>query len=56
MAIQVGTRVQLHPACDAWMMGDRYGVVVKVGRKYLHIHCDRSGKVRKVPPDLVIEY
>ena len=27
-----GQRVQLHPATDAWMSGDRYGVVVHVGK------------------------
>lgn len=25
-----GQRVQLHPATDAWMQGDRYGNVVQV--------------------------
>jgi len=25
--MKVGDRVQLHPATDRWMMGDRYGVV-----------------------------
>ncbi len=41
-------RVRLHPATDAWMMGDRYGDLVKVGRKYLHVRMDRSGRIRKV--------
>jgi len=26
----IGKRVELHPATDRWMMGDRYGVIVKV--------------------------
>ena len=26
----IGKRVQLHPATDRWMMGDRFGVIVKV--------------------------
>lgn len=25
--LEAGTRVELHPATDAWMRGDRYGVV-----------------------------
>lgn len=25
-----GDRIELHPACDLWMMGARYGNVVKV--------------------------
>jgi hypothetical protein len=32
-SIPIGQRVELHPGMDAWMMGDRYGVVVKTGRK-----------------------
>lgn len=46
----VGQRVELHPATDAWMFGDRYGEVVKVGRKLVHVKMDRSGKTRKVSP------
>ena len=48
---RVGDRVELHPATDAWMMGDRYGVVVKVGRSLYHVRMDRSGRTRKVSPD-----
>ena len=47
---QAGMRVELHPATDAWMMGDRYGDVVKVGRKLVHVQMDRSGRTRKVHP------
>ncbi len=25
--LQVGSRVELHPATDRWMMGDRYGTI-----------------------------
>jgi hypothetical protein len=46
----VGYRVQLHPATDAWMMGDRYGTVTKIGRRCLHVRMDRSGRVRRVNP------
>lgn len=49
----VGKRVEIHPATDAWIMGDRYGTVIKTGRKYLHVKMDRSGKVRKVTPELL---
>lgn len=28
-----GQRVELHPACDDWMRGDRFGEVVGYGRK-----------------------
>lgn len=48
-----GTRVELHPATDAWMRGDRYGTVVGVGRKYVHVRMDRSSLVRRVLPWMV---
>lgn len=41
-----GVRVQARPHTDAWMSGDRYGAVAKVGRKWLHVRMD-SGRVRK---------
>jgi hypothetical protein len=43
-----GKRVEIHPRYDAWIFGDRFGEVVKIGRKYLHVKMDRSGKTRKV--------
>ena len=46
----VGMRVELHPATDAWMFGDRFGDVVKVGRKLVHVAMDRSGRTRRVHP------
>lgn len=49
-AYWLGVRVQLHPGTDAWMRGDRYGDVVKVGRKFLHVRMDRSGLTRRVSP------
>jgi hypothetical protein len=49
-----GMRVELSPATDAWMMGDRFGTVEPVkGRKYVTVKMDRSGKVRKLTPDLL---
>jgi hypothetical protein len=48
-------RVELHPATDAWMMGDRFGAITRIGRKYLSILMDRSGKVRKVTPDNIYD-
>jgi len=37
-------RVELHPATDAWMKGDRYGAVQSIGRKYLIVLCDWSDR------------
>ena len=51
----VGQRIQLHPATDAWMAGDRYGEIVKLGRTRVHIRMDRSGLVRLIAPVNVLE-
>jgi hypothetical protein len=50
MGWYVGQRVSMHPATDAFMMGDRYGNVVKVGKTKIHVKMDRSGKTRLVLP------
>ena len=36
---QVGRRVKIHPATDAWMQGDRYGEVVKIGLDRCPLTC-----------------
>jgi len=46
----VGQRVELSPATDRWMSGDRFGTVEGVGRKLLRIKMDRSGQTAKVSP------
>lgn len=51
----VGQRVELHPATDAWMRGDRYGTVERVGRKYLSVRMDRSGALLMLRPMDVAE-
>lgn len=48
---QVGQRVQTHPATDVWMRGDRYGTVVRVGRKYVHVALDRSERTLRFLPE-----
>lgn len=53
--IQIGNRVQVSPATDAWMRGDRYGEVTGVGKKYVHIKMDRSGRTLKFSPELIYE-
>jgi hypothetical protein len=35
---QLGDRVRTRPGSDAFMRGARYGEIVKVGTKYLHVH------------------
>ena len=49
-----GNVVQAHPATDAWMSGDRYGVVVKVGRLRVHVKMDRSGRTLRFHPENLI--
>jgi hypothetical protein len=46
----VGNRVELHPACDRWMRGDRYGVIVHVGRKLVHVKMDKSEHLARLHP------
>jgi hypothetical protein len=48
-----GMRVEIHPATDAWMRGDIYGAVVKIGRKYVHVKSDATGRTRPITPDLL---
>lgn len=51
----IGQRVQMHPATDAWMRGQRYGTVVSYGRTYVWVCLDNAstanGKRRPVHPD-----
>lgn len=44
---RVGDRVELHPAHDAWMRGDRYATVERIGRSTIvWVRSDKSGRVR----------
>lgn len=49
-----GTRIELHPGTDQWIMGDRFGEITYIGRSYLHVKMDRSGRTLKVPPEHVM--
>jgi len=52
--VNLGQRVQLHPATDAWMRGERYGTVVTLGRTLVHVRMDVSGRTLTFPPGLLI--
>lgn len=52
---KIGDRVQLHPATDAWMSGDRYGTITRVGTKFYHVAMDRSGRVLRMSPRNILE-
>lgn len=43
----IGHYANLHPASDLWMRGLRYGLIVKVGRKYVYLL--HLGKTYRVP-------
>ena len=51
---KVHDRVELHPATDWWMQGDRYGEVIAIGSVYYHVKMDRSGKVRRMVPENIL--
>lgn len=50
-----GARVQLHPATDAWMRGDRYGEISSVGRTRVAVRMERSGLTRSMLVDDLLE-
>jgi hypothetical protein len=65
-----GTRVVLHPATAEWMQGDRFGVIVGLGRardcryrftgtiqriRPIRVKLDKSGRVRRFHPSHVNE-
>lgn len=49
----IGDRIELAPHLDRWMMGDRYGEIVKIGSRFLHVLMDASGKTLHVVPENV---
>ena len=42
----IGQRVETHPATDAWIRGDRYGVVLGYSGRRVRVHLDRSNTPR----------
>lgn len=54
-AYRVGQRVQAHPATDTWMRGARYGVVVKVGRRYITVKMDAMRRPVRFHPDNLLD-
>lgn len=43
-AIFKGDRVAIAPHSDIFMMGERFGEVTSIGRKWIHVKGERSGK------------
>ena len=59
-----GMRVQLHPATDSWMRGDRFGTVVHAPSvtktshnrgKHVQVLMDRSNKTLRLRPEDISE-
>ena len=49
-AFKVGQHVETHPATNAWMRGDRFGTVDRIGRLYVVVKLDRSGRTLRFAP------
>lgn len=54
-AIPVGRRVKVAVHTDLWVQGDRYGVVVRTTRTRADVKFNRSGRIRRIPTDLLTE-
>ncbi len=59
--IEIGQRVELHPATDHWMRGSRYGKVVHVrddikdNLKFLNVKLDTTGEIVKLLPQHIMK-
>ena len=56
--MRIGERVELHPGCDAWMRGDRFGVIVATLERHgvvtsIRVKMDKSGRVLRLDPSRV---
>lgn len=49
----VGDRVETAPHTDTWMSGDRYGAVTKIGRSYIYVRLERSGRELSFAPSFL---
>lgn len=46
-------RVEIHPGLDAWMQGDRFGTIWRIGRTSVHVKMDRSRRLLKLDPKFI---
>lgn len=53
--MKTGDRVELHPGCDLWMRGAKYGTITKVdeAKQIAHVRMDypQVKRVQRVPFD-----
>lgn len=47
-ALAVGSRVQSHPVTDYWMMGARYGEIIKLTKVFAEVKFDNIGRITRV--------
>ncbi len=47
----IGTRVELHPGCDLWMRGARFGTIVGVEGDLFKVRVDGVKKLQRFPAD-----
>lgn len=58
--MQERKRVELHPGTDDWMRGDRYGEIMRIGRrksgkKFAVVRLDKSRRHRRIDLDQLTE-
>lgn len=51
---KVGDRVEIHPALDRWMQGDRCGEVVKITPHQIHVKMDVSQQTITGEPAIIV--
>jgi hypothetical protein len=49
--IQKGQRVELHPGCDLWMAGARYGTVLERRTEGYRVRLDAKARAATLPAD-----
>lgn len=52
----IGDRIELHPSCDLWMRGARFGIITKiygVAGSIIQIKLDRQRKRVTFPKDQI---
>lgn len=47
---RIGDRIELHPATDQWMRGERFGEVIRIGRKYVRVRMNATGRAYRALP------
>jgi hypothetical protein len=54
-SLKVGDTVKIHPACNWFMQGVKYGEVTKIGNKYVHVKAIGFNSTRKFSDTTLLE-